>query len=250
VRGILPKWPAPTWVRAITTTRMGGVSKGSFDNFNLGLHVFDNPNDVARNRLELSQTFNFMYEPQWLNQTHSTHVIELKTPTQKHAQDIDADGAYTQLTGVPCVILTADCLPLLLCDTTGKIIGAVHCGWRGIANGIIENALNAIRLNTTNDILAWLGPAIGQNHFEVGDEVRDQFLKHNLSASNAFIPGKQPGKWMANLYTLASMRLREMGVKQIYGGDYCTYTDANQFYSYRRDKETGRMATLIWLALS
>lgn len=247
MKRILPNWPAPTWVRAISTTRLGGVSKGAFENFNLGLHVNDNPVDVERNRLTLAQTLNFMYEPQWLNQTHSTEVIELKSPTQ-NLQAVNADGALTQLTGVPCVILTADCLPLLLCDTEGTVVGAIHCGWRGISNGIIEKALNAIRLHTNNDILAWLGPCIGQNHFEVGDEVRDQFLKHNLSASTAFEPGKQTGKWMADLVMLARQRLNEMGVRQIYGGDYCTYTDT-QFYSYRRDKETGRMATLIWLAL-
>lgn len=233
----------------MSTTRIGGFSKDAFDSFNLGLHVNDNPHDVYRNRLLLSQSLNFMHEPIWLNQTHSTNVIELKMTDEKNVS-LDADGALTQLTYVPCVVLTADCLPLLLCDTQGTVVGAVHCGWRGIANGIIENALNAIRLKTNNDILAWLGPAIGQNHFEVGEEVREQFLKHNLSASSAFMPTKHPGKWMANLYTLASQRLNEMGVRQIYGGDYCTYTDAAQFYSYRRDKETGRMATLIWLALS
>ena len=249
MKGLQPNWPAPTWVRAMSTTRIGGVSKDAFDSFNLGLHVFDNPNDVYQNRLQLSQSLNFMYDPIWLNQTHSTHVIELKKPDVKDLS-LDADGALTQLTYVPCVVLTADCLPLLLCDTQGTVVGAIHCGWRGIANGIIENALNAIRLKTNNDILAWLGPAISQNHFEVGDEVREQFLKHNLAASSAFIPGERPGKWMANLYILASQRLNEMGVRQIYGGDYCTYTDAARFYSYRRDKETGRMATLIWLALS
>lgn len=249
MRGVSPNWPAPTWVRAITTTREGGVSKGSFVNFNLGLHVNDNPYHVARNRLLLSQSFNFKYEPQWLNQSHSTNVIEIKSTDTNNAQQLEADGAWTKLTYVPCVVLTADCLPLLLCDTQGTFVGALHCGWRGIADGIIENAIKAIRLQSAGEILAWLGPAIGQNHFEVGEEVREKFLKHSLVASSAFVAGK-PGKWMANLYTLAQQRLNDMGVHRVYGGDYCTYTDSSQFYSYRRDKETGRMASLIWLALS
>ncbi len=247
MRWISPKWPAPTWVRAITTTRLGGASKGTFSSLNLGLHVNDNPEDVRLNRLQLSQTFNFMYEPSWLNQTHSTNVIVQKSVNPQ--QEIEADGAITQLTGVPCVVLTADCLPLLLCNTEGTVVGAVHCGWRGIAEGIIENAINAIRLQTNHDILAWLGPAIGQSHYEVGTDMREKFLEHSLATNGAFVPSEKPNKWMANLYTLASMRLKERGVDQIYGGNYCTYTD-EQFYSFRRDKQTGRMATLIWLALS
>ncbi|MBS0287313.1 MAG: peptidoglycan editing factor PgeF [Proteobacteria bacterium] len=257
MRGIQPNWPAPTWVRAISTTRLDGVSQGCYNSLNLGYHVKDSPSHVALNRLRLAQQFNFMYEPMWLNQKHTTKVIEIKTPPQgdplvdgeKGYLAEQADGAFTQLTGVPCAVLTADCLPVLLCDTQGTLVAALHCGWRGLAGGIIENTLNTIRLKANGEILAWLGPAIGPNCFEVGDDVRDVFLKDSFKSANAFKPTSKPGKWMGDLYQLASLRLRDMGVKDIYGGDYCTYTDDKHFFSYRRDKETGRMATIIWLAL-
>ncbi len=246
MRGIQPNWPAPTWVRAITTSREDGVSHGAFSHFNLGFHVNDNKQAVSQNRLALSQQFNFQYEPVWLNQTHSTNVFEIKSP-RDCADEIIADASFTQLTGVPCVVLTADCLPIVLCDTQGTMVAAIHAGWRGLANGIIEKTVNAMRLNAHSELMAWMGPAISQPHFEVGTEVRDAFLKHNLQAAIAFKPGANEGKWMGDLFSLARMRLKEVGLSQIYGGDHCTYTDETQFYSYRRDKQTGRMATLIWL---
>ena len=160
---------------------------------------------------------------------------------------IDADGAWTKCLNVPCVVLTADCLPLLLCDTKGTVVSAVHCGWRGILNGIIENAVQAIKPHTQGEIIAWLGPAIGPDSFEVGEEVRQQFMQHDRYAQQAFKP-KSSGKWLGDMYQLAKNRLHQSDIKAIYGGDFCTYTDAERFYSFRRDKDTGRMATLIWLA--
>ncbi|MBS0288533.1 MAG: peptidoglycan editing factor PgeF [Proteobacteria bacterium] len=237
VSGIQPNWPAPTWVRAITTTRLEG---------NLALHVNDNPQQVIQNRRKITQTLNLMYEPAWLTQTHGTTVIEIKSP--EHMLQ-EADGAYTQLTGVACTILTADCLPLLLCDTGGTLVAAVHCGWRGLAQGIIENTLKAIRLKANGDILAWLGPAVGAHCYEVGEDVRQAFLNHDMKAAYAFKPTENSGKWMADLCRLAKYRLQDNGVTAIFGGDLCTYTDSARFYSYRRHKDTGRMATLIWLAL-
>ncbi len=245
MRGIQPNWPAPTWVRAITTSREDGVSQGPFSSFNLGFHVNDTPQRVTQNRLNLSQHFNFPYEPIWLNQTHSTDIIEIKSVQFEQAPN--ADASFTQLTGLPCAVLTADCLPILLCDTNGTQVAAIHAGWRGLANGIIEKTVKAMRLNAHSELMAWMGPAISQPHFEVGTEVRDAFLKHNLQAAIAFKPGASEGKWMGDLFSLARMRLKEVGLSQIYGGDHCTYTDETQFYSYRRDKQTGRMATLIWL---
>jgi YfiH family protein len=260
---ILPDWPAPNWVRAITTTREGGISQGSFASLNLAAHVKDNPISVAQNRLTLSQEYNFMYEPLWLHQTHSSSVVQVKTPHPnplpqgerghegiKFAEHgIDADGAWTQLTGVPCVVLTGDCLPLLLCDSQGTLVAAIHCGWKGILGGIIEQSLKEIGLHAQGEILAWLGPAIGPQAFEVGNDVRDLFISQDLQASHAFKPIDKPGKWLADIYLLAKQRLQKVGVRSIYGGEYCTYTDQDRFYSYRRDGETGRMATLIWLAL-
>ena len=228
MNGITPNWPAPTWVRAVTTTR----------SLNLVL---------AQDRTILSQDFNFMYEPIWLNQTHSSNVIEIKSP--KRERGPEADGAWTMLTGVPCAVLTGDCLPLLLCDSNGTIVAAVHCGWRGIAQGIIEKTVKQIGLNAQGEILAWLGPAIGQSNYEVGEDFREPFLKHDLRASIAFKETEKPGKWLADIKELAKQRLQDSGVSAIYGSDLCTYTDPQRFYSYRRDKDTGRMATLIWLTL-
>ncbi|MBN9289007.1 MAG: hypothetical protein BGO43_10685 [Gammaproteobacteria bacterium 39-13] len=247
VKGIEPNWPAPSWVRAVTTTREGGVSQGAYQSLNLALHVNDNPEKVVLNRLKLNQRYNLQHEPAWLEQTHSTRVVEIKGDEAKSTLGIDADGAWTKCLNVPCVVLTADCLPLLLCDTKGTVVSAVHCGWRGILNGIIENAVQAIKPHTQGEIIAWLGPAIGPDSFEVGEEVRQQFMQHDRYAQQAFKP-KSSGKWLGDMYQLAKNRLHQSDIKAIYGGDFCTYTDAERFYSFRRDKDTGRMATLIWLA--
>lgn len=237
MQGILPLWPAPTWVRAITTTREFG---------NLATHVDDDLQKVLRNRQQLMQYLHLKHEPIWLTQTHSDKVVEVNV--HNISKEIDADGAITTQIQLPCVVLTADCLPLLLCDTDGTVVGAVHCGWRGILAGIIEKAVEKIALHAKGDIIAWMGPAIGPQAFEVGDEVRDQFIAVDRAASHAFkaMP-TAPGKYLANIDHLARLRLETMGVTGIYGGGHCTYTEQDRFYSYRKEGKTGRMATLIWL---
>ena len=235
---IKPLWPAPTWVHSVVTTRQ---------QLNLALHVQDSPSQVALNRLHLSQQLGLIKNPIWLHQTHSNQVLEIQENTP---QGLAADGAWTQEGHLACAVLTADCLPLLLCDSKGSWVAAVHCGWRGIASGIIENTLQATQHISKGPILAWFGPAIGPQCFEVGEEVRATFIEHQRTAITACEATSRPHKWIANIYQLAKLRLQEMGVTQIYGGDRCTYTENNSFYSYRRNpNEPGRMATLIWLGL-
>ncbi len=234
--GILPLWPAPTWIRAITTTREFG---------NLATHVFDDPHTVALNRQRLMQRLHLQHEPIWLTQTHSDRVVEVNYHST--LQGIDADGAFTRLTQLPCVVLTADCLPLLLCDTEGTIVGAVHCGWRGILAGIIENAVASMAPYAKGGILAWMGPAMGPQMYEVGSEVKQQFASQHAESTYAFKALPAQGKYLADLYHLARIRLNNMGINDIYGGTHCTYTEQDRFYSYRREGETGRMATLIWI---
>jgi len=236
MNGIQALWPAPTWVRAITTTRECG---------NLATHVEDNEQVVLRNRQQLMQQLHLKHEPIWLIQTHSDRVVEVNSRSGRKA--IDADGAITTQVQLPCVVLTADCLPLLLCDTDGTVVGAVHCGWRGILAGIIEKAVDAMAAHAKGDIIAWMGPAIGPQMFEVGGEVRDQFVAVDRAASHAFKAIGTPGKFVANIEHLAGLRLQATGVTGIYGGGHCTYTEQDRFYSYRREGKTGRMATLIWL---
>lgn len=234
-------WPAPTWVNAISTTRHGGVSKQPFHQLNLGDHVGDEGANVYLNRLRLQQRLNLLQQPIWLNQTHSTRVIDLEK--DKH---IDADGAYTTCENQACAILTADCLPVLICNAKGTLVAAIHCGWRGILKGILENAVNCIQAQCRDPLLVWLGPSIGADVYEVGQEVRDAFVQIKPKFSKAFLQ-IAPTKYLANLPLLAKMRLHALGIHQIYGGDYCTFTQAELFFSFRRDKHTGRMASLIWI---
>jgi YfiH family protein len=236
MQGILPLWPAPTWVRACSTTRDFG---------NLATHVEDNEQQVLSNRQKLVQQLHLQHEPVWLNQTHSDRVVEVNQ--RSSLKTIDADGAFTTQLQLPCVVLTADCLPLLLCDTDGTVVGAVHCGWRGILQGIIEKAIDSMSQHAKGDIIAWMGPAIGPHVYEVGSEVREQFVSVDASASHAFKATEVTGKFMANMEQLARQRLQAAGVSGIYGGGHCTYTEKDRFYSYRREGKTGRMATLIWL---
>lgn len=242
---LLPNWPAPTWIRAFTTLRTGGHSEPPFASFNLGTTAGDNPQHVALNRLLLNHQYGLPRDAIWLQQTHSAEVIQLEKNTQG---SLTGDGVWSIQPGVPCLILTADCLPILLCDSKGSVVAAIHCGWRGILRGIIENAVSLLRTQTQAEILAWLGPAIGPNCFEVGSEVRDQFMTLETRLVSAFKPGVKPGKWMADIYELARLKLRAVGVNAIWGGDFCTYTDQERFFSYRRDGKTGRMASLIWIA--
>lgn len=238
---ITPNWPAPKHIHAYTTTRKGGVSMAPYDAFNLGDHVEEPIDVVNQNRRLLKTKLNLINEPIWIQQTHSTIALEAK-PSHLYKE---ADATYTNLAEQACVILTADCLPILLCNQTGTHIAAIHAGWRGLAHGVIESTLDALAL-PNETWLAWLGPAISAKHYEVGEEVRTAFLQITPEAEHAFTPSPN-NRWLADLYALATVRLQKKGITQIYGGEYCTYSDQEQFYSYRRDgQKTGRIATLIW----
>lgn len=239
---IIPNWPAPARVKAVATTRIGGVSEAPYRGFNLGDHVGDRPDDVAANRKALQQQLGLASPLPWLNQIHSTKVLSLDGSVPA---SVEVDGSYTSHQGMPCVVMTADCLPVLLCDKAGTQVAAVHAGWRGLVDGIIENALAEFSV-PGGEIMAWLGPAISQAAFEVGGEVREQFVAHDPAAEAAFTAhGK--GKWLADLYLLARQRLQRQGVIEVYGGEYCTFSEPDRFFSYRRDGVTGRQASLIWL---
>lgn len=239
---ITPEWPAPSHIKAYTTLRSGGVSKPPFDQFNLATHVGDNEAHVLQNRKILKETLGLPADPIWIEQTHSTIAINAHPDNR----ECEADASFSNELNQVCVVLTADCLPILLCNKKGTYIAAIHAGWRGLANGIIESTL--IELNLPNEEwLAWLGPAIGPANFEVGDEVRSQFLLRHPEALYAFTPSSN-GRWLANLYALAKLSLLKQGIESIYGGQFCTYSDSKRFYSYRRDgTQTGRMASLIWI---
>ncbi len=238
---ISPDWPAPTHVRAVTTTRAGGVSRGRYASFNLGDHVGDDPAAVARNREILRDALSLPAEPRWLRQVHGTQVIDA---AQGDAHG-EADGVWSAQPGVVCAVLTADCLPVLLCDRTGTKVAAVHAGWRGLAAGVIEQGVRALAV-APEELLVWLGPAIGPRAFEVGPEVRTAFMKHDPVAAGAFVPSRD-GRFLADLYALARLRLSALGVTRISGGGFCTFTDRDRFFSFRRDGSCGRMASLIWL---
>ena len=234
---ITPNWPAPSKVKAFTTTRQGGYSQAPYDSLNLGDHVDDDPKAVAANRAKLRKLL--PTEPVWLKQVHSTKIVTANT-------SCTADAAMTTELNKVCVILTADCLPVLFCDRAGTSVAAVHAGWRGLAGGILEATLQRFNQKPEN-LLVWLGPAIGPQAFEVGAEVRQAFTDYLPQAIEAFKPSRT-GHWLADLYLLARQRLAHHGVTQVFGGEFCTYSDAQRFYSYRRDKITGRMASLIWLS--
>lgn len=240
---ITPNWPSPANVKALQTTRVGGVSVVPYASLNLGAHVNDDGNTVAHNRQLLSPYL--PSEPVWVNQVHGIEVID----AAKSGCLENADASFTTKNNVVCVTMTADCLPVLLCDTDGTVVAAVHAGWRGLCDGVIESAVNKMPVQASH-ILAWLGPAIGPNAFEVGDDVREQFIQKGSQAALAFKP--QGDKWLCDMYLIAKQRLNNLGVTQIYGGsineDFCTYTDEARFFSFRRDNVTGRMASMIWLA--
>ncbi|MBE5530199.1 hypothetical protein A9J41_08555 [Laribacter hongkongensis] len=235
-------WPAPARVRTLVTTRDGGVSLAPYASLNLGQHVGDDPAAVAENRARLRACL--PAEPFWLNQIHGIGVQEACAD----APDVppDADAGFTRQTGVVCAVMTADCLPVLLTDRSGSVVAAAHAGWRGLCNGIIEATIARMAV-PANDILAWLGPAIGPDAFEVGPEVRAAFMAHDPTAASVFaaIPD---GKYLADIYLLARQRLNACGVTEVHGGDACTVTERERYFSYRRDGRTGRMASLIWLA--
>lgn len=238
---ITPEWPAPPNVKALQTTRKGGVSTGPYASLNLGDHVGDAPLAVARNRSLLSSLL--PSDPVWLKQVHGTVVVDAGT-TSCHP---DGDGCVSPHPGAVCVVMTADCLPVLLCDEQGSVVGAAHAGWRGLCDGVIEQTIRAMKAPPAA-MMAWLGPAIGPQAFEVGEEVRAAFIAKQPEAVAAFIPSPAGNsKWLADIYALARLRLNTLGVMRIFGGGLCTYTDRERFFSYRRDGVTGRMGTFIWL---
>ena len=239
---ITPDWPAPAKVRAAVTTRVGGVSHAPYDTFNLATHVGDDPAALRENRARLRAALALPTEPVWLKQVHGVAVVD----AAQGDVEPEADGAFAAQSGAVCAVLTADCLPVLLCNRAGTKVAALHAGWRGLAGGVIEAGVKALGLSG-NESLAWLGPAIGPASFEVGAEVRAAFVQHDAQAAQAFRVARD-GKYLADIYQLARIRLQRLGVTAVYGGGFCTVTDGTRFFSYRRDGATGRMAALIWLA--
>jgi polyphenol oxidase len=247
---IIPDWPAPANVRALFTTRAGGISAGNYASLNLGAHVGDSVESVAENRKRFIELL--PASPAWLNQVHGAQVVR--------AEDVlaigvgrPADASVAATVSAPCVVLVADCLPVLFADTNGRCVAAAHAGWRGLNAGVLEATVAAMALRPI-DIMAWLGPAIGPQVFEVGAEVREAFLANANDdykiTEKAFTPRgtAYPGKFLADIYALARIRLMRAGVSQVYGGGFCTVTDNKRFFSYRRDGQSGRMAGVIWLS--
>lgn len=246
---IIPDWPdLPANVVAFSTSRRGGVSLAPFDDgsgsggLNLGAHVADCPLHVQENR-NLLRTL-LPAEPAWLAQVHGTVVVDAAGLTGVP----EADASFTTARDAVCAIMTADCLPVLFCDQAGRVVAAAHAGWRGLAAGILEKTVTRMRAAGAGEITAWLGPAIGPDHFEVGEDVRQAFVAHDANVSDAFKPiAAHPGKYLADIYVLARARMRHAGVHRISGGGFCTVSNVRRFFSYRRDKITGRTASLIWL---
>lgn len=236
---LTPDWDAPASVHAVSTTRHGGVSKGAWQGLNLALHVEDDSADVAVNRQVLRNALNLPAEPYWLTQVHGNLVLDAS-----RASDCVADAAFSSHPGDVCAVMTADCLPVLFCNRTGDKVAAAHAGWRGLAAGVLEASL--AKFSPGDEVLAWLGPAIGPAAFEVGNDVRATFVQDQADAESAFVENR-PGHWLADIYVLARLRLQRAGVDTITGGNFCTYSDPDRFYSFRRDKITGRMASLIWI---
>jgi YfiH family protein len=235
---LIPDWPAPASVQACVTTRAGGVSAAPYDSLNLGDHVGDAPQAVAVNRGRLTEQFGI--RPAWLSQVHGVVVAEADP-----ARILEADGSWTSTPGIACTVMTADCLPALFCNRAGTRVAAAHAGWRGLVNGVLEATVEQMAV-APEDILVWLGPAIGPRNFEVGAEVREAFVSRHAQAAEAFVPGAAPGKYLADIYQLARVRLAAVGVTAVYGGGLCTIEDT-RFYSYRRANPTGRQAALVWL---
>jgi hypothetical protein len=253
---LVPQWPAPSHVHALCTTRAGGTSLAPYDSLNLGDHVGDRAQDVAANRVVLHQAI--AAQPVFLSQVHGTHVERLMRNT---AHGTPADGCITDQPGVACTIMVADCLPVLFSNAQGTLVAAAHAGWRSLAGqhgvGVLEQIFKRFRplapvhtAQTAIEVIAWLGPCIGPDQFEVGDEVRHAFVAHDPGASAMFSP-QAGGKWLANLPGLARLRLAALGVTRIYGNDggspWCTVSNPSRFFSYRRDGVSGRMAACIWL---
>lgn len=264
ITALTPQWQVASRVTAFATTRLGGVSVAPFDSLNLGLHVGDDPQAVQENRRRVQESLALPAQPCWLNQTHSAdiHVIgsgegEPSEAEPDHKAAFCADGSWTDQPGTVLAVLTADCLPVVISDARGQQLAVVHAGWRGLAAGILENAL--ARFDTDLELHAWLGPAIGPDAFEVGEEVRQAFVDRQPEHATAFQPGIQgaanpasPGvKFWADIYTLARKELQQSRSVTVTGGEYCTVSQPQWFHSYRRDgASSGRMATMAWIDAS
>lgn len=238
---IEPDWPAPTQVRAASTLRVGGVSEGPYASLNLGAHVGDDPQAVAENRRRLRATLKLPTEPLWLNQVHGADVADAGASSGSPT----ADAAFASRPQVVCAVLTADCLPVLFCDRAGERIAAAHAGWRGLACGVLERTVAALGVDPAQ-LMAWLGPAIEQEAFEIGAEVREQFLARDPAHAASFVPNAR-GRWQADIYALARRELARLLIPAVYGGGLRCFQDRECFFSYRRDGATGRMATMIWM---
>ena len=241
---ITPDWPAPPNVKAAATLRSGGVSEGAFSSLNLGSHVGDDPAAVAENRRRLKAALGLSVEPMWMNQVHGINVVDASTHGAPAAPPT-ADASVARGPGAVCVVMTADCLPVLFCDRAGSRVGAAHAGWRGLAGGVLGATIKSLGV-APSQLMAWLGPAIEQAAFEVGDEVREAFMKLGAGNAGAFEQSAR-GRWQADLYQLARHELMRLGVTAIHGGGFECFADNKRFFSYRRESRTGRMATLVWL---
>lgn len=235
-------WPAPTHIIAGCSTRLGGFSQPPFDSLNLATHVGDNALLVDKNRQQLFEFLNMPPQILWLQQVHGTEVCSADDNSTDSAC---ADAIISQQAQRVCLVLTADCLPLLVCNTSGSCVAAIHAGWRGLLNGIIEKTIKKCHCDPAS-LLVWMGPAISAQVYEVGDEIRTAFIQQNAIAEQAFTVSR-PQHWLMDLILLASQRLHHIGVTAIYGGEFCSYREHNKFFSYRRDGTTGRMASLIWI---
>jgi len=247
---IAADWPAPAHVHACVSTRNGGCSAAPWDSLNLAQHVGDDAATVARNRRILASALGLPAEPAWLEQVHGCAVVEARADGIVRT----GDAAHSAVPGVVCAVMTADCLPVLLSDRSGTQVAAVHCGWRGLAAGVLANAVARFAC-PGRELIAWLGPAISQRAFEVGAEVRDAFLAPcgdeaaRAAVRAAFLPGLDGApRYHADLYALARIALAALGVTRVHGGGFCTFGSPGLFYSYRRDGVTGRMASLIWMS--
>lgn len=243
-------WPAPANIHALVTTRAGGVSASPWDSLNFGTHVSDAVAAVEENRRRLLAALHKISPcetPQWLNQVHGVKVIDAEADMAMRIRYVpDADAVTTTKKGLPCVVMTADCLPVFFCNRQGDRVAVAHAGWRGLCDGVLEATVK--KFAEPADVLAWFGPAIGPEKFEVGAEVRAAFVEKNPEAITYFVPSIKAGHWLADIYGLAALRLHKAGVKKISGGGLCTVSDSERFFSYRRDGCTGRMASVIWIS--
>jgi hypothetical protein len=240
IETIAPGWQAPPGIEACCTTRRGGVSQAPYDQLNLGLHVGDRDADVEQNRKRLREELALPAEPNWINQTHSARVVTLEQEGNR-----DADAVITRERGRVAVVMTADCLPILLCNRDGSEVAAIHAGWRGLHAGVIEATVAQMRSESLQ-IMSWIGPGISQSCFEVGEEVYAAFID-SIAAAQSCFSANRPGHWLCDLAGLAESVLRGLGIDAVTRSPYCSYRDDELFYSYRRAPVSGRMASLIWI---